>query len=267
MATPDPAASAIITFGGAPISMTDAYIVVRPERLQDIYEVTAHFADFNAAQFPFTGVRRGEAEVFVRDIVAAAGGLVELAEVQGPKGPRLIPPSGSVAEDLVNPFTGVTYPDLYLISATHQDEGQNNFSITYQFSKPRTSVDDGTAASAISFNAVVIGNRGGAATIEIDGTFIRISATSHYVWESGDPLPLDYLATLSETLGLNKSHPVELPRGAAVNRSAVKSYNSTTGIFEWDLHGDIDDCVLQTLSGQVNRPGILDITASFLAKR
>jgi hypothetical protein len=267
--TPDPLAVAIPTFKGFPLSAGDCYIKVTPERLRDVIEVYAQFSDFHEYnQGPVLhGEHRAAAEPFVRDITASCGGVVELYQIKGPIGDRMIAAGTAEAGDLVNPFSGITYSGVYLTGVTSDDGGGRYYKITWTFSKPRTEANDGTTTSSITFNNVAIGNRGGFATISTDGHVTKIAASSQYVWTGVDTPPLTYLQTLANTLNLNASTVQTLPRGGVGNRAAIKTYAGTIAAFAWAGHGSVSGCVLESLNGSESNPGIFEISANFTASR
>jgi len=266
--TADPFAVAIATFNAVPLSMGDCFIKITPEQFQTIYEVRGHFIGFDSTSpVAISGSLRDAAEKYLDSVVTLCGGVHALKQIEGPLGSRFVPVAGAVAHDLFNPFSGATYAGVYLVGVSSDDSGGKHFGVTYTFSKPLSVASDGTAASMVLFNSTQIGNRGGTATVSADGSVFKISATSEYVWGGGDPLPLTYIATLCNTLGLNQSFVTPLPRGAASSRAAIRSYSSTVGIFEWSTRGTISQAVLDSMNASESTPGVLSIQTTFTAVR
>lgn len=262
--TGDPNAVAICTYKAVPLSMGDCFIKITPEAIQTMYEVTGQFMAVDSASLVFvSGATRAVGEDYLADVVAAVGGIAETQEIVGPKGRRIIIPSSYVAGDLVNPFSGSTYTGLYLTGVQSGDSGGKHYSVTYTFTKPVTSANDGSGASTIVFNSTQIGDRGGSASVEFDGSTMKINATSQYVGAN----PLTYLQTLCNTLGLEQSFVSPLPRGVATARAAIRSYNSVMGTFEWVGKGTVASAVLESLSASEEVPGVITISTTFVAAR
>jgi hypothetical protein len=262
--TGDPNAVAVVTFKAAPLSMGDCFIKIIPAPDRTAYEVTGQFAAIDSAHpFIITPAIRAEAEDWLADVVAAAGGLANYQEIDGPLGKRLVLEAGYTPGDLVNPFSGKTYSGLSLIEVSSEDSGGKVFNVTYTFIKPTSVANDGTTASTILFNSTQIGNRGGKASISADASTLKITATSQYTGAN----PLNYFVTLCNTLGLEQASIDPLPRGAATNRAAIRSYNSIIGTFEWVGKGTIATAVLESMSYSEETPGIFTIDTSFVASR
>lgn len=274
----DTSSAAIPTYRGVPLSMGDSFIKVTPGEISTTYEVSGQFFAVDTdSPFPgITGAMRKTAQEWMESVVSTIGRPTQLQEIDGPLGKRLIVPSQllvdqSPARDLVDPFADKTHSGVYLTGLTSNDNGGRHFTVTWTFTKPSVTGDgtgDGTTASTISFLSTAIGNRGGKVVTKIGASSIDITTTSYYVKGAGGVDPLTYIQTLSETLKLNPSAVIDVPRGAAGNRSVIKSYVSgTTGPLEWTGKGTITNAICKDLSFQEDTPGVFSISGTFAAKR
>lgn len=272
----DSEASCIPTYRGVALSMGDAFIKVTPGENQTTYEVTGQFfATDSTYGFPgITGAMRKSAEEWLETVLATVGRPLTLTEVDGPLGKRLLIPSAAAldqtpARELVDPFAVKTITGVYLTGISSSDAGGRHFQVVWTFTKPLSSAGDGTTDSTIEFLGVKIGNRGGKVVTNVGESSIDITTTSYYVKaDSGDADPLNYIQSLANTLHVNPSTTVPVPRGAANNRSVIKTYvSSAVGELEWVGKGSFSSAVCRSLSYQEDTPGVFTISGSFSATR
>jgi hypothetical protein len=264
MITGDSDSTAIATFNGVPLSMGDCSIKLTPGKVFNTFQVTGQFVGYDSTSpIGISQDMRKTAEQYLKTVVDACGGLAVTLEIKGPKGAILIGSADSVLADLYNPFTNLTYEDVYLTAIDGGDNGGKSFPVTYTFQQPIVVSGDGTAASQAVFNGIDIGNRGGTVKVGARNSTLEASVVSYYVGAN----PLTYFAGLANSLGFSPSYRRDQPRGAAGNRSSVASYDAITSTLSCGSLGSLTDMIINSMDFDEQAPGIFVINTNLTAKR